>query len=206
MAKKTTKRADPHILAQDSALDLAASLGWQDLSLAQIAEASGLGLGELLQIYPSKSSIISGFMDRIDTAMLKSLSPDDAGEAVRDRLFDLIMSRFDALLPYRQGLVAVAKAEARDPLGGLCHLIRFRRSLVLMLEAAGLSASGLMGQLRLKGMALVYANAVRVWINDESTDMATTMAALDRGLARAEKFASYSCSGHVTDELADSTI
>jgi len=205
MAKKTTKRADPHVLAQNTALELAASSGWQDLSLAQIAETSGLGLGELLQIYPSKSSIIRGFMDRIDAAMLQSLSPDDAGEAVRDRLFDLIMSRFDALLPYRQGLIAVVKAETRDPLGGLCHLIRFRRSLVLMLEAAGLSASGLMGQLRLKGMALVYANAIRVWVNDDSTDMATTMAALDRGLARAEKLASYSCSGNTADDMADST-
>jgi len=205
MAKKTTKRADPHILAQDTALELAASLGWRDLSLAQVAETSGLGLGDLLQIYPSKSSIIRGFMDRIDAAMLQSLSPDDAGEIARDRLFDLIMSRFDALLPYRQGLIAIAKAEARDPLGGLCHLIRFRRSLVLMLEAAGLSASGLMGQLRLKGIALVYANAIRVWINDDSTDMATTMAALDQGLARAEKLARYSCCGNVADDMADLT-
>jgi len=205
MAKKTTKRADPHILAQDTALELAASLGWRDLSLAQVAEKSGLGLGDLLQIYPSKSSIIRGFMGRIDAAMLQSLSPDDAGEIARDRLFDLIMSRFDALLPYRQGLIAIAKAEARDPLGGLCHLIRFRRSLVLMLEAAGLSASGLMGQLRLKGIALVYANAIRVWINDDSTDMATTMAALDQGLARAEKLARYSGSGNAADDMADLT-
>ena len=206
MAKKTTKRADPHVLVQDTALELAVSSGWRDLSLTQIAETSGLGLGELLQIYPSKSSIIRGFMDRVDAAMLKSLSPGDTGEAVRDRLFDLIMSRFDTLLPYRQGLIAVAKAEARDPLGGLCHLIRFRRSLVLMLEAAGLSASGFMGQLRLKGLALVYANAIRVWVSDDSTDMATTMAALDRGLARAEKFARYSCSGNTADEPVDSTI
>jgi len=204
MAKKSTTRTPPHILAQNTALELAAASGWRDLSLAGIAEAAGLGLGELLQIYPSKPGIIRGFMDRIDETMLQSLSPAGADEPVRDRLFDLVMSRFDALLPYRQGLIAIARDEACDPLGSLCHLIRFRRSLVLMLEAAGVSTSGIRGQLRLKGLALVYANTVRVWVNDDSTDMAKTMAALDRGLVRAEQLAAYCRAKNDPGELADS--
>ena len=56
-----------------------------------------------------------------------------------------------------------------------------------MLEAAGLSSSGLIGALRAKGLALVYGEAFRVWLGDDSKDMAKTMAALDRALRRAER-------------------
>ena len=37
-----------------------------------------------------------------------------------------------------------------------------------------------------KELALVYLNALRVWLADDTEDMAKTMAALDRGLRQAE--------------------
>ena len=58
-----------------------------------------------------------------------------------------------------------------------------------MLEAAGISSVGLAGSLRIKGLALVYLNALRVWLEDDSPDMARTMAAVDKGLRRAEQLA-----------------
>jgi hypothetical protein len=62
-------------------------------------------------------------------------------------------------------------------------------SMARMLEAAGLSARGPVGAVRTKGLAVVYANAVRAWLGDDSTDMASTMAALDKGLRQAERAA-----------------
>ena len=56
-----------------------------------------------------------------------------------------------------------------------------------VLEAAGLRASGPFDLFQAKGLALVYADAFRVWVRDDSPDQARTMAALDRGLRRAEK-------------------
>ncbi len=63
------------------------------------------------------------------------------------------------------------------------------RSMAWMLEAAGLSSSGLCGRLRARGLALIHLNAFRVWLDDDSSDMAPTMAALDKGLCKAEKVA-----------------
>ena len=56
-----------------------------------------------------------------------------------------------------------------------------------MLEAAGVSVSGVFGAARVKGLVVVYANAFRVWLNDSTEDMAKTMAALDKGLRLAER-------------------
>ncbi len=204
MVKKSTKRRSPHIQAQDTALELATSMGWRNVSMADIAATSGIGLGELLHLYPSKSAVISGIVDRIDETMLNGIPADSFKEPARDRLFDIIMARFDATASYRDALIAIAKAEASDPVRSLCHLIRLRRSLVLMLEASGLSTTGLRGHLRLKGLALIYANAVRVWVGDDSADLAKTMAALDRGLVNAEKFANFGKSNRNAEGMSES--
>jgi hypothetical protein len=62
----------------------------------------------------------------------------------------------------------------------------FARSMTWMLEAAGVSTAGVPGNLRVKGLAAVYLNTLRIWIGDESVDQSRTMAALDRGLRELE--------------------
>ncbi|MBD3666319.1 MAG: TetR/AcrR family transcriptional regulator, partial [Kangiella sp.] len=133
---------------------------------------------------------MNAFQDRIDGTMLAeadALTADgDDGGAIRDRLFDLMMARFDALAPYRPAMAEITKDALRDP-GSARFLPRMARSMSRILEAAGVGATGLSGAVRAKGLALVYAEAFRVWLGDETADQSKTMAALDRGLARAEK-------------------
>ncbi|MEE3092498.1 MAG: TetR family transcriptional regulator, partial [Pseudomonadota bacterium] len=45
------------------------------------------------------------------------------------------------------------------------------------------------GLLRAKGLLAVWLITERVWLGDDSPDLGPTMAALDRNLRRAEKFA-----------------
>jgi hypothetical protein len=61
--------------------------------------------------------------------------------------------------------------------------------MALMLEAAGVSSSGIAGALRTKGLGAIYLATMRDWFRDDSTDKARTMAALDARLRRAESWA-----------------
>ena len=65
---------------------------------------------------------------------------------------------------------------------------QLRRSLANMLEAAGLSASGLRGAFRIEGLGVLYACALRVWLKDESADLSKTMAELDKRLGQVEHY------------------
>ena len=58
-----------------------------------------------------------------------------------------------------------------------------------MLTAAGIGASGPKGLLRAQGLALMFANVLRTWIDDDDDGHARTLAALDRELARSQRFA-----------------
>lgn len=167
-----------------AAMDVAAVEGWRSLSLRQIAEAADVGLAELHAEFPAKAAILDAFMTEIDRQVLAG-GPADADDAARDRLFEILMRRIDALAPFKGGVAAVLR-ECIDPTVGLIGLPCLLRSMAWMLEAAGLSSSGLSGCLRVEGLTAIYVNTVRVWLRDETADLAPTMAALDLGLRRAE--------------------
>ena len=181
------KKADIPKEIIETALRLAAETGWRDLSLAAIAAAAKLPLAKVYPVFSSKQAILNAFARRIDTEVLAAEEPEaDEGRA-RDRLFDVLMRRFDALGPYRKALGNIIYDQARDPLAAGCALAQLRRTLALTLEAAGLSSGGLKGALRIKGLGLVYLATLRVWLRDESDDLARTMATLDRQLGRVER-------------------
>ncbi|MFQ5940054.1 MAG: TetR family transcriptional regulator [Alphaproteobacteria bacterium] len=172
-----------------TALDLAVSRGWYNTSLADIAAAAKVPLAQLYAIYPSKGAIVAAFSKQIDEQMLAVAEEEEAEGSPRDRLFDVLMQRFDALKPHKAAVEAILADAGRDPPATLCALPRFMQSMAWMLEAAGINSSGCAGALRAKGLACVYLSTLRVWLNDETPDMARTMAALDKRLRYAERLA-----------------
>lgn len=179
----------------DTTMELAAIHGWRRLSLAEIAEGAGLSLAVLYEHYPSKASILRALVAQTDARMLAAAArPRDEEESPRDRLFDVLMARFEALAPYRDGVGAVLRDEIANPAAVLCGGPRLLRSMGWALEAAGIRSTGCAGRLRAKGLAAVYGATMLVWLRDDTEDMSRTMAALDRRLAGAERLAAL-CPG-----------
>lgn len=182
---KSTRPADVVAVA----LKLAAERGWHAIALADIAAAAGISLTELHNRYPSKHAILAAYSRAIDRQVVAGADGPGGDESARDRLFDVIMRRFDALTPHRDGVAAVLRDVGCDPLAALCGAGQLRASMALMLETAGLSSTGLMGVIRTKGLAAIYLATMRTWLRDDTADKAKTMAALDAKLRRAEQFA-----------------
>jgi AcrR family transcriptional regulator len=187
--KRKSKPRDPEKKVIDAAMKLATEKGWANLSLAEIGEAAGLDFKDLFAVAPSKSAILEALSRRVDAEVL-SEGPLDAGDgSARDRLFDVLMRRFDALLPYREGLGEVIYDLRRHPLEALMEGPGPRRSLAWMLEAAGIDSSGIKGLLRVKALSAIYLMSLRVWLKDDTADLSKTMAALDGYLRRLEPWA-----------------
>ena len=191
MARKEppkSRRKTPDASAQaiiDAALALAREEAWQDVRLSDIADKAGISLAQVYAAFPSKAAIVGGFMTRIGSQVLEG-GAIDVAEPVRDRLFEVLMRRFDALAPHKVAVAAILDGLCAKPAAALVQVPRVLRSMAWMLEAAGLPTDGLIGLVRIKGLTLIYANALRVWLTDDTPDMARTMAALDQGLRRAE--------------------
>ncbi|MEQ9173018.1 MAG: hypothetical protein RIE87_17575 [Rhodospirillales bacterium] len=190
--KRRPKTATPEDMSGaviDAAMARIARDGWRRLSLADVAADAGVPLADVLIPFPTKYALVNAFQDRIDARMLAAAdthaASGDAGIDTRDRLFDLLMERLDALAPHRAAMAEIAKDSLCDP-AAVRFLPRMARTMARVLAAAGIDASGPCGLLHAKGLALVYADAFRVWLGDDGVDQAKTMAALDKGLRRAE--------------------
>ena len=174
----------------EAALAVAARDGWRQTSLRAIAEEAGTSLAALIAFLPSKYALFDLIARKADAIMLAEDVPAGAEESPRDRLFEVLMRRFDALQQYRDRLPTLLQDAGRDPAALLSGACVTGRSMGFALEAAGLNASGPSGMLRRKGLSAIWLAALRAWVADESPDLSRTMATLDKGLRRAENLVS----------------
>jgi len=179
--------SEPDLLA--SAFALLAEQGWAGLSLLALAERTGLPPIEVHRQLPDRRAVLRALSERVDEAMLAVDRAELEGLPPRDKLFELIMRRLDALAPYRAGLARLARDARGDPCIVLGVTCRLDRSLRWMQELAGLRAHGLRARLQRRALLAVYQQAMRTWLADDSGDLAKTMAELDTLLRRVERLA-----------------
>ena len=183
--KKPRTDADALVVA---ALQLAADRGWSSLTVADVASRADVPLGTVYEAFPDKAALLDGLGRMVDRAML-SEGPAETDESPRDRLFEVMMRRFDALSPHKEGVRAILDDLRRDPVAVFGHLPAVERSMAWALDLAGIPSGGLAGALRVRGLMLVATLVTRTWLGDETEDMSLTMKELDRRLNQAEQFA-----------------
>ena len=174
----------------NAAFSLAEEKGWAATHLHEIAHRAGLTLADLYGRAATKQAILCLFARQINETVLRTTAfSEDNTETPREKLFEVLMARFDALKPFRPGLKAIAKDSHRDPgSAGLLALL-LPPAMGWMLEAAGIAVDGWMGPARVLGLTGIYLQVFRTWMDDDSEDSAKTMAELDRRLKRAEGWA-----------------
>jgi len=170
----------------DALLELAAERRFEEISIRDICVRSGATLGEFRDLFASKGAVLGSLNRRFDRAVLDQNFSDSASDVPRDRLFDVLMRRLDAMGPYKAGMREVVAWIKRDPIaaarinGALVNSLRF------MLEAAGIEAEGGVGALKIQGLVIAWSRVVDVWLDDDEPGLSRTMAALDSELTRGE--------------------
>ena len=140
---------------------------FEEIGLAEVAGRAGLKLSQLRAEFGSTLAILAAHMKDIDRAVLSGGSADMAEEPPRERLFDVLMRRLEALAPYKDAVRSLLRSARRNP--GLAFALNAMavRSQKWMLEAAGISAAGPRGALRAQGAALMFARVLGVWFDDD---------------------------------------
>ncbi|CAP54867.1 TetR family transcriptional regulator [Gluconacetobacter diazotrophicus] len=167
-----------------AAMDRAALYGWGRLTVVDAARDAGIPLDDARRRFPLKAAILLKLGRLADES---ALVDDGSTGTVREKLFDLLMRRFDVLQQYRAGVRAVMRALPFDPATALVLGAATVESMRWMAGAAGLDVSGIAGTLRVQGLVGVWTYALRAWDNDDSEDLSRTMAALDQALDRAAR-------------------
>ena len=171
----------------DALMQFAAERRFEDIAIRDIALRANVTLGEFRDAFPSKGAVLAGFNRRMDRAVLEQNFDDMINESPREKLFDVLMRRLEAMAPYRDGLREIVAGLKRDPLAAAEMNRLIVNSMRFMLEAAGIANDGPTRAVKLQGLALGWARIVGVWLEDDDPGFAHTMAVLDRELIRGER-------------------
>ena len=155
--RKKAPKKDIREKVIETALSLAAQHGWENVSLRII--------------------------DRKTLANAVEVDPETS---IKERIFDILMERFEILNQYRAGTISILESFKYDPKQVVIGLPYVCRSMNWMLEACAIDTSGIKGALRVTGVTAIYLKVIHVWKDDDSEDLSQTMAALDKALNQAE--------------------
>ncbi|HVK79957.1 MAG TPA: hypothetical protein VM915_05035 [Verrucomicrobiae bacterium] len=168
-----------------AALSLAGSVPWREITLIRLADAAARPVADFYGA--SLWEAVDCVEEAFDRAVADDLDQLDPKQSVRDRLFELIMRRFEAMEPHREAVLAMEQGLDRDPTLMASAHQRHVRCARWVLAIAGLEADGMTGQARAQGLGVIIGQARAAWRGDSAGDFARTMASLDSNLRRAEE-------------------
>lgn len=168
-----------------AALELAETRPWSALTLSDIAAAAGLTLNDFHGL-ASVESLAEAAERHFDKAM--SGEGIDLEETPRERLFDVIMLRFEAMEERRAGVLSLVQYREQSPLRLARHLAARKASADWALVSAGLDGADQAVPRDIRSVAVAYAmaQAERAWRKETDPGFARTMSKLDEELRKLE--------------------
>jgi AcrR family transcriptional regulator len=167
---------------------LLAEKRFEGIGFGDISARAGVPLTECREEFGSTLAILAAHMKQIDRAVLGRSDADMAEEPPRERLFDVLMRRIEIMTPHKEAVRSLVRSASRNPGLGFALNGLGVRSQAWMLTAANIDAAGTRGAIRAQGLAMLFGSVLRTWLDDEDEGHARTMAALDRALARGQRF------------------
>jgi len=163
-----------------------------DLTLAEIAAHAEIDAGLAVAVAGDPQQLVLGKMAALDDqAVLESFADiEDAGAIpIREKILEALMHRFEVYAPYRVQIQALNRAARGRPDLALALGLGLQSVTRRMLAMAGDHCDGWRGLMRVKGVVGVVMVVARVWMKDDSPDLAPTMKELDRRLQQAGEWA-----------------
>ena len=170
----------------DAALHLASKGEWDDVTLGDVADVAKVSLPKVVHAVGTKFGVLSLYLKRLDAETLANLDHDTTDASTRERIFDTLLCRLDAMDAHKIAIESIIRSTLQDPLVTWHSAQRLGRSLTYMLEVSGVASSGISGFSRITGLGVIYLRTLQIWLTDDSADMSKTMAELDKRLRQAE--------------------
>jgi len=182
-----TKKLSPEEKLVTTALSTIEKAGWKTLSLIALARKAKIPPATLYELCPDKRALLALIAKRVDLAMLDRTQEPDLDIPPRDRAFDAIIGCFEGMGPLKPVIQVIHDDSAGDPAAVLDVLPVTMRSANWIADAAGLPTSGWQGLLITRGIGVLLAETLGIWLKD-GEDLAKTMAHVDRRLRMIEEW------------------
>ena len=171
------------------AIHLIETIGWKDFSISKLSRIRNIEIHQIKFFFKTKTSILKEFTKMIDESVLEEISIEDLEScSTKDNLFEFIMLRFEKLEPYKIMLKKFLIDIKSQPIVLKTISKQISNSLDLYLELSNAKNNYFIDQIKLNTFFLMYAYIFKIWLEDDSSEMNSTMAELDKWLSKAEMY------------------
>ena len=163
-----------------------------NLKVPEIAAHADVDAELAVAVAGDPQQLVLGKMAALDDqATMESFADiQDAGAVpIREKILEALMHRFEVYAPYRAQIRALNMAALKRPDLTLALGLGLQSVTRRILAMAGDDCDGWRGIMRVKGVAGVVIAVARIWMKDDSPDLAPTMKELDRRLRQGEEWA-----------------
>ena len=157
---------------------------WETMSIEQISKKSKISKKKITHFIKNKHDLLKNINHYFDDKILESSKLLDQSTA-KDMIFEILMMRFDLLNQHRRSLIKMFDIFKKKPQDFLFLLPSFIESMILMCNISNIKINGIIGNLKIKGLLIIYFSTFLIWTKDESASLDKTMTALDNYLIRA---------------------
>ena len=157
---------------------------WNSIKLDEIYKKSKVNKINLRRKIPNKLDLLSNINRYFDLQLTSTLEIVDQS-SYKDMIFEVMMMRFDILQNYRKSIIGVFDALKRKPQELLLLIPSFIESMVVITRMAKIPISGLKGNLKIKGLLVIYFLSFLVWTKANCDSLEKTMKSLDNYLNNA---------------------
>jgi len=169
-------------------LDILKKKSWHILSLSEVKNKSKIrSFDELIKSKQELLKILNNYFDYNLSLQAKSLENSNQ----KDMIFEILMIRFDILQSNRKGIISIFNSFKKKPQELIFLLPNLLDSIVLMFKFTKISSTGIIGQMKIKGIFIIYISSFLVWIKDDSPSLEKTMKSLDNYLDQAGKILKF---------------
>ena len=161
------------------------STEWKSISLDKICKKIKLDKKKASKYIKNKHDLLKNINQYFDDQILIAVKSVDKSTS-RDMLFEIIMLRFDLLNQYRKPILKIFNIFKYQPKNFIFLLPSFIKSISIIAKVANIETNGIKGNIKIKGILVVYFSTFLTWIKDEDSSLDKTMTSLDNYLNKAE--------------------
>ena len=185
-----SKNLEEKLLYINIAFKLIEKSGWNSFTLEDLSNDKKVSKEKLYTFFSTEIKLLESFTEMIDEEVINDLNLEEfEHNSVKDNLFELIMTRFDKLLPYKKSLKRILSDIRYKPLVLKSLSKKILNTLDLFLEISNAKNNYFFDLFKINIILLIYSYSFKIWLEDNSADMGKTMSELDNWLSEAEKFA-----------------
>lgn len=166
----------------ETALEILIQTPWDMLTMEALAEKMTITPVQLYHIFSTRCELLKGIVQFIDDKMMALYQEGQGDLPLQEKLFDIIMCRFEVMETYKKSLKNIVFAIWRDPLSFPGGILSGLHSMTLILEVVDVPVQGIKGKFNLNILSFFYLYALKFWFEDDTQDMAKTLTHVDKGL------------------------